>query len=140
MRIARRHHFVSIIFALISLCGATISSDLMAQQFKIELSQLNKTITNLDEIYNGDRIQSSIAADEALLKINRAQVDLQIWYAQMERECYEKFFVNSCINKNKLIRRNYSSVLQRIEVEAKAFQRKEHIEQLDASQAAKKLP
>lgn len=140
MRVTSSHHFISMVFAAMLLCCATLSSDLMAQQSKIELTQLNKTIANLDEDYKVYSIQSSTVAEAALLKISSAQADLQMWYSQMEKECYEKFFVTSCLNKNKLIRRNYASVMQRIEVEAKAFQRREHIEQLDASQEIKKLP
>lgn len=116
------------------------SQNLLAQQAKIDLAVLNKTIVALDANYASGTILSSAVADKALTEAEIAQDDLQIWFLQEESNCYERFFVTACLNKNKLSKRNYQTILQRITVEAKAFQRKEHIEQIDADLKLKNTP
>lgn len=137
---------MKIFFARLNVFGAifllfccTFGAPAIAQQAKIELRELNKTIVTLDTQYAAGSIQSSASAEEALSETAFAQEDLQVWYLQMERECYEKFFVNYCLNEGKMLRRNHTAVLQRIIVEAKALQRRQHIEQLDESRRVKNL-
>jgi hypothetical protein len=127
--------------SLIVLFGAMLfSQNLLAQQAKIDVVVLNKTIVELDASYASGTILSSVAADKALTEAEIAQEELQIWFLQEEANCYERFFVTACLNKNKLKKRNYQSILQRITVEAKAFQRKEHIDQIDADLKLKNNP
>jgi hypothetical protein len=116
------------------------SQNLLAQQAKIDLAVLNKTIVALDANYASGTILSSAVADQALTEAEIAQDDLQIWFLQEESNCYERFFVTACLNGNKLSKRNYQTILQRITVEAKAFQRKEHIDQIDADLKLKNTP
>jgi hypothetical protein len=116
------------------------SQNLLAQQAKIDLAVLNKTIVALDANYASGTILSSAVADQALTEAEIAQDDLQIWFLQEESNCYERFFVTACLNRNKLSKRNYQTILQRITVEAKAFQRKEHIDQIDADLKLKNTP
>ncbi|CAN5905899.1 hypothetical protein BH11PSE12_BH11PSE12_16710 [soil metagenome] len=117
----------------------TVGMPAVAQQTKVELRELNKTIVTLDTHYAAGSIQSLATAEEALSETSFAQEDLQVWYMQMERDCYEKFFVNYCLNEGKMILRNHTVLLQRIIVEAKALQRRQHIEQLDESRRVKNL-
>jgi hypothetical protein len=127
--------------ALFVLFGAMFfSQNLLAQQANIDLAVLNKTIVELDANYASGTILSSVVADKALTEAEIAQEELQIWFLQEEANCYERFFVTACLNKNKLRKRNYQSILQRITVEAKAFQRKEHIDQIDADLKLKNNP
>ena len=125
--------------SLFLLLYCTVGTPAAAQQAKVELRELNKTIVTLDTQYASGSIQSLASAEEALTETSLAQEDLQVWYLQMERDCYQKFFVNYCLNEGKMIRRNHTALLQRIIVEAKALQRRQHIEQLDESRRLKNL-
>lgn len=103
----------------------------MAEQEKPSLDELNKVIASLDASYTGGSIQSLAQAEKALADADQAKTVLQKWYVQSEIDCHEKFFVNACLNGIKLIQRSKGDILQRITVEAKALQRKRHIEELD---------
>jgi hypothetical protein len=131
----RLKHGVSLV---VLFAAMFFSQNSLAQQAKINQVVLNKTIMELDASYASGTILSSVVADKALTEAEIAQEELQIWFLQEEANCYERFFVTVCLNKNKLRKRNYQSILQRITVEAKAFQRKEHIEQIDADLELKK--
>lgn len=108
------------------------TADVMAEQNKFTLAQLTKTVTTLDQTYAAGAIESLVMSDLAIDEANAAKNDVQKWYAQAEQTCYEKFFVTSCLNDIKLFRRDKLAILQRINVEAKAWQRKQRIEELDA--------
>ena len=106
-------------------------ADVMAQQNKLTLAQLTKTITTLNQTYAAGVIESSAMSELAIVEANAAKNDVLKWYAQAEQTCYENFFVTSCLNDIKLTRRDKLAILQRINVEAKAWQRKQRIEELD---------
>ena len=103
----------------------------MAESEKPSLAELSKVIASLDASYTSGSIQSLAQAETALAEADKAKVVLQKWYAHSELDCHEKFFVNACLNGIKLIQRSEGDILQRITVEAKALQRKRHIEELD---------
>lgn len=98
---------------------------------KLSLPLLAEVISTLDLTYSAGAIQSANMAEQAIVEANITKIDLLKWYAQAEQACAEKFFVTSCLNNIKLVRRDKLSILQRITVEAKAWQRKQRIEQLD---------
>ena len=104
---------------------------LAGKEAKLTLPQLNQIIKALDVTYSTGAIQSAIMAEQAIVEASTTKNDLQKWYAQAEQTCAEKFFVTSCLNDIKLVRRDKLSILQRITIEAKAWQRKQRIEQLD---------
>lgn len=110
-----------------------------AQSAKPDLPQLQKTINQLDAAYRVGSIQTSEMAESALNATSAAQTDLQAWFVQAEQDCYEKFFVTACLNDIKLLRRDNAAILQRIKVEAKAFQRLQRIDQLDERLKEKNL-
>ena len=120
---------------LISVASATMllfpASTLASDEVKLTLLQLNQKIKTLDKIYSTGAIQSAIIAEKAIDEASETKNDLQKWYLQAEQACAEKFFVTSCLNDIKLVRRDKLSILQRITIEAKAWQRKQRIEQLD---------
>jgi hypothetical protein len=122
------------LMAAIMILGAGAS----AQEALIDLNRLDRKIVAFDAVYSANSIDSSASAETALTETVTAQSELQAWFAQADRACYELFFVNSCLDKNKLTRRRLSDILQRISIEAKAYQRKAHIEELDAQVEAKK--
>ncbi|MES2047584.1 MAG: hypothetical protein V4447_04225 [Pseudomonadota bacterium] len=105
--------------------------DAMAQQSKLTLEQLTKTIATLDQTYSAGAIESSAMSEQAIVEVSVAKGDVLKWYAQAEQTCYDKFFVTSCLNDIKLNRRDKLAILQRINVEAKAWQRKQRIDELD---------
>jgi hypothetical protein len=107
-------------------------ANVIAQESKLTLPQLTKTIATLDRTYSAGAIGSSTMSEQAIVEANAAKNDVQKWYVQAEQTCYENFFVTSCLNDIKLMRRNKLAILQRINVEAKAWQRKQRIEELDA--------
>ena len=131
MKFALRFPFALNIVAASFLFLSLFSADAMAQQGKLTLSQLDKTIATLDHTYAVGKILTSVEAEKAIGEASVAKIDLQNWFVQSEVECYEKFFVTSCLNDIKLIRRTNTEILQRIIVEAKALQRLKHMEQLD---------
>lgn len=115
-----------------SMCISALSAgDVMAQQSKLTLPQLTKKVATLDQTYAASAIDSSSMSEQAIVEANAAKSDVLKWYAQAEQTCYDKFFVTSCLNDIKLTRRDKLAILQRINVEAKAWQRKQRIEQLD---------
>ncbi len=122
------------LMAAMMILGASAS----AQEALIDLNRLDRKIAALDVTYRANSIDSSANAETSLSETVIAQAELQAWFAQADRACYELFFVNSCLDKNKLTRRRLSDILQRISIEAKAYQRKAHIEELDAQVEAKK--
>lgn len=124
--------------AAFSLSMVFQTANAMDEQDKAALPQLNRTITSLDKAYAAGSIQTLTMAEQALAETDSAKITLQKWYVQSELACYEKFFVTYCLNGIKLIRRDNNDILQRITVEAKALQRKQHIEELDEKLKEKK--
>ncbi|MFZ6748313.1 hypothetical protein [Undibacterium sp. Ren11W] len=128
------------LLTLVLLSAALMGPDLQAQDDKVDFAVLQQKVATLDLSYGSTSIQSGEKAELALNETEIAQEELRIWYLQAENNCYDKFFVTSCINDSKLVRRKLFAILQRISVEAKAFQRKEHIDQLDADLLQKNTP
>ncbi|GGC92744.1 hypothetical protein [Undibacterium terreum] len=93
--------------------------------------QLAAAIKDLDTYYVPGTIQTRDVSQAALKQVSVNEAALQDWYVHSEQACYDKFFVNSCLTDIKLYRREYRMKLQRIEIEAKALQRKLHIDELD---------
>jgi colicin import membrane protein len=58
-------------------------------------------------------------------------------FAEEERACYPKFFVTSCVNDAKELRRRALVELQQVEVEANAFKRRAKVRDRDRALAEK---
>lgn len=101
------------------------------QSIGISLEDLSAQIAKLDLRYAPTTIQSLFLAETALDEVQPLQKQLQSWFLVAERACYERFFVNACLDEAKLMRRKHNVILQRVSIEAKAFLRKDHIEHLD---------
>lgn len=127
----RRFTYLSFVLAigLFSFCSV---SSAQIQDPPLTLDELASVVGKLDQTYAPKAIQTVEAADAALAQVEPTQRQLQAWYIRTQHTCYERFFVNSCLDNAKLSRRKHSVILQRISVEAKAYKRKEHIEELDA--------
>lgn len=131
MKLVLRRLSTLLITALICIFILPVA-DVIAQQSKLTLAQLTKMVAALDQTYAANAITSSAISEQAIIEANSAKNDVQKWYTQAEQTCYDKFFVTSCLNDIKLTRRDKLAILQRINVEAKAWQRKQRIEELDA--------
>ena len=117
-----------LISAIIFFCSVATFA---ANEGKLTLPQLNQIISNLDRTYSVGVIQSAVMAERAIAGASSTSNDLQSWYLQAEQSCGDKFFVTSCMNDIKLVRRDKLGILQRIKIEAKAWQRKQRIDELD---------
>ncbi len=98
---------------------------------KPSFADLSAQTIALEATYHPDSIQSLPISEKALSEVMVLESELKLWFSDAEQACYDKFFVNACLNTTKLKLREKMAIMQGIKVEAKAFQRKHRIEQLD---------
>lgn len=122
-----------------SICLLTVSPFAAATPDQAEWNAIAAATTELDSRYQRDTILSVEQAESASLETNALQVRLQSWYSRSERACRELFFVNDCLADIKRLRRTQTLVLNRVSIEAKALQRKLHIQQLDQDLQQKQM-
>lgn len=70
-------------------------------------------------------------ADARLLQVKQDRESVEAEYSAAEQLCYEKFFVNNCIDKAKEQRRLRLAELRAVEVEASHFKRQNAVEVRD---------
>lgn len=70
-------------------------------------------------------------ADARLVQVKKDREAVEAEYAASERVCYQKFFVNNCIDKAKDQRRMRLAELRSVEVEASQFKRRYAVEMRD---------
>jgi hypothetical protein len=70
-------------------------------------------------------------ADARLLQVKKDREAVEAQFAASEQRCYEKFFVNHCLDKAKEERRMRLAELRSVEVEASAYKRRQSVEQRD---------
>lgn len=75
-------------------------------------------------------------ADARLAGVAAERGAIERRYAEREAVCYEKFFVNNCLDDAKEIRRAALAVQRAIEVEAEHFKRKNTVDERDRAMAA----
>lgn len=129
----RMFYFASVIVLLLVAPMASATPDLT------ELNGIAASTRELDTRYQRDTILSIEQADAALTETTALQTRLQTWYSHSEHACRELFFVNDCLADIKRLRRTQTLVLNRISIEAKALQRKLHIQQLDQDLLQKQM-
>jgi len=74
-------------------------------------------------------------ADERLAAVAAERAAIAANYAAREAVCYEKFFVNNCLDEAKERRRSADAVQRAIEIEAEHFKRKHKVEERDREMA-----
>ncbi|MFD2368121.1 hypothetical protein [Pseudoduganella sp. GCM10020061] len=74
---------------------------------------------------------SVAAADAALAQAARDRLALEAAYARSEAECYERFFVNRCLDQAKETRRQGLVVVRAIEVEMERYKRQAAVDERD---------
>lgn len=110
---------------LLPLLGATLSAPALAQ--------------NIGQAPLGEpRVPASHSveqADATLEQVARERAAVHARYAQEEQVCYDKFFVNRCLDQARERRRVALSDLRAVEVEASHFKRQDSVNKRDAELA-----
>ncbi|MET0962601.1 MAG: hypothetical protein ABWY05_07240 [Noviherbaspirillum sp.] len=70
-------------------------------------------------------------ADAALIEVRRERDEIAARHADAEYACYSKFFSSPCVDKAKEARRLALAQIESIEVEAKAFKRRDTVAKRD---------
>jgi hypothetical protein len=117
------------IYVMSLLCAHPV----YAQKRVMTDSQIGDAIQGLETSYPKGSIDSMTMVANVIEVVVGIKADVQLWYQQSERDCYDRFFVTACLNKLRVTHVHYNDTVQRVLVEAKAFQRKHHIEELDES-------
>lgn len=68
-------------------------------------------------------VTSVAQADQQLAAVARERAGIEARFAERERVCYDKFFVNSCLDEAKERRRSALAAQRAIEVQAERFKR-----------------
>jgi hypothetical protein len=74
-------------------------------------------------------------ADERIAAVAAERAAIEARHAERERVCYDKFFVNNCLDEAKDRRRLALAAQRAIEVEAEHFKRKDAVDQRDKAMA-----
>jgi hypothetical protein len=74
-------------------------------------------------------------ADQRLTAVARERAAIEARFADRERVCYQKFFVNHCLIDAKERRRSALAAQRSIEIEAEHFKRKAKVEERDRAMA-----
>ncbi len=91
--------------------------------------------TDLVARYPAKSITSVRLADVALDELKPVREQIERLYRDAQAECYERFLVSSCLAEAKDQRRKSLQAVRRIEVEAKAFLRKDKADERDRAVA-----
>lgn len=70
-------------------------------------------------------------ADARLAQVKKDREAVEAEFAASEQLCYDKFFVNNCLDKAKEQRRMRLAELRQVEVEASYYKRRQAVEQRD---------
>ena len=108
---------------------ACVSAVPSATQDKI--AELTQSLEQLQARYSSEKIQNEQIADQAIADSGKLKRQVETWYVQTQAACYADFFVNNCLYKAKLIRRDHLIALQKMNAEANAFLRQQHARVLD---------
>jgi hypothetical protein len=124
-------HIRNCVMLTLLMLAAMTAAQAQQSEAKLTLDDVSVKVVDLEAAYSPGSILSSTTAEKALSEVIELESDLQLWFSDAEQACYDKFFVNACLNTIKLKLREKMGILLRIKVEAKAFQRRRRIEQLD---------
>jgi hypothetical protein len=80
-------------------------------------------------------VTSTAQADQQLALVARERAAIEARYAETERVCYIKFFVNNCLDEAKERRRSALAAQRAIEVQAEHFKRQAIVDERDRQMA-----
>lgn len=89
----------------------------------------------LVERYPVKSITSVARADEALEAVRPVRTEIEQRYLDEQAACYDRFLVSSCLADAKDKRRKSLQAVRRVEVEARAFLRKDKADERDRAVA-----
>ncbi len=112
--------FLSLAALLASLC---MTAAMAAPEAELVARYPAKSITSVPQ------------ADKALEEVKPVREQIERLYADEQSECYERFLVASCLVEAKDKRRKSMQAVRRVEVEAKAFLRKDKADERDRAVA-----
>lgn len=81
--------------------------------------------------YAPGSIASIEQAERAVVEVQRERKEVEAHYADAEYACYSKFFSSPCVDKAKEARRLALNLIGPIEVEAKAYKRRDTVARRD---------
>jgi hypothetical protein len=91
----------------------------------------------LSRDYPSGIIRSDDAADAALRRTQEARAEIEKQFADKQRVCYSRFFVNSCLANAKEDHQLNLTQVKRVEIEANEFKRRARAEEHDRIAAEK---
>ena len=80
-------------------------------------------------------VTSVAQADQQLAAVARERAAIEARFAERERVCYDKFFVNNCLDEAKERRRSALAAQRAIEVQAERFKRQAIVDERDRNLA-----
>jgi hypothetical protein len=80
-------------------------------------------------------VTSVAQADQQLAAVARERAAIEARFAERERVCYDKFFVNNCLDEAKERRRNALAAQRAIEIQAERFKRQAIVDERDRNLA-----
>jgi hypothetical protein len=80
-------------------------------------------------------VTSVAQADQQLAAVARERAAIEARFAERERVCYDKFFVNNCLDEAKERRRSALAAQRAIEIQAERFKRQAIVEERDRNLA-----
>ena len=80
-------------------------------------------------------VTSVARADQQLAAVARERAAIEARFAERERVCYDRFFVNNCLDEAKERRRNALAAQRAIEVQAERFKRQAVVDARDRNLA-----
>jgi len=86
---------------------------------------------DLAQKYPSGSISSVAQADQAIAEVQAERKEVEAHYADTQYACYSKFFSSPCVDKAKEARRLALNLIGPIEVEAKAFKRRDTVAKRD---------
>lgn len=80
-------------------------------------------------------VASVVQADQQLAAVARERAAIEARFAERERVCYAKFFVNRCLDEAKERHRNALAAQRAIEIQAERFKRQAVVDERDRQMA-----
>lgn len=109
------------ILGLVTMAAFAVVNPALAENAK----GLEKQASGVSVRFPKGSIQSAEIADRALAAVAAERTAIDARFTEQQQACFPKFFANVCVDEAKEERRVALSRLHPIEVEAKAFKRRE---------------
>lgn len=108
--------------SLLRHAGTALVAGLLAACAAQHPASLSSAFTPTTSVAQADQRIAEVAAERAAIEAR---------HAERERVCYDKFFVNNCLDEAKERRRLALAAQRAIEVDAEHFKRKDAVDQRD---------